>query len=240
MPKVNVYLPDELADAVKESGIPVSAICQRALEQSVRRVTAIRAAVLSDLDVADPAAQLSRFTQRATTIVRLAIERARADGADTVGTHHLLHGILAEGQNVAVMVLTAIEVDPGQLAADLPAAKPAGDNDQANRFDGPAANAIELAVTEAISLGHNYVGSEHLLLGLVSEPDGLGGHLLRTRGVEVRLARRAIAAALAGLVHVKSQSAAADPAAGVAAAIRHELEPIARRLDRLEAHVGIS
>jgi ATP-dependent Clp protease ATP-binding subunit ClpA/post-segregation antitoxin (ccd killing protein) len=242
MPKINVYLPDELADAVKESGVPVSAICQRALEQSVRRVTAIRETVLSDLEVSDPTAQLSRFTKRAATVVKLAIEQARADGSATVGTQHLLHGILAEGGNMALMVLTAIEVDPKQLAGDLAAAaRSAGETDQANRFDGPAANAIELAVTEAISLGHNYVGCEHLLLGLVSEPDGLGGHLLRTRGVELRLARRATAAALAGLVHVKSQTAGnPDPAQLVAEVVRRELEPLTRRLDRLEANAGLT
>src|SRR2546430_11398091 len=115
MPKINVYLPDELAEAVKDSGVPVSAICQRALEQSVRRVTAIREAVLSDLEVTDPAAHLSRFTKRAATVVKLAIEQARADGAATVGTQHLLHGILAEGKNMALMGLTAIDVDPKQL-----------------------------------------------------------------------------------------------------------------------------
>ena len=46
MPKINVYLPDELAQAVKEAGVPVSAVCQRALEQAVRRVTAIRETAL--------------------------------------------------------------------------------------------------------------------------------------------------------------------------------------------------
>jgi ATP-dependent Clp protease ATP-binding subunit ClpC len=242
MPKINVYLPDELAEAVKESGVPVSAICQRALEQSVRRVTAIREAVLSDLEVTDPAAHLSRFTKRAATVVKLAIEQARADGAATVGTQHLLHGILAEGSNMALMVLTAIEIDPKQLAGDLAATtRSAGETDQASRFDGPAANAIELAVTEAISLGHNYVGCEHLLLGLVSEPDGLGGHLLRTRGAELRLTRRAISAALAGLVHLKSQTLTKpDPAQLVAEVVRRELEPLTRRLDRLEAHTGVS
>lgn len=50
MPKINVYLPDDLAEAVKEAGVPVTAVCQRALEQAVRRVTAIRETALGDLD----------------------------------------------------------------------------------------------------------------------------------------------------------------------------------------------
>src|ERR687890_296822 len=54
MPKINVYLPDDLAEAVKAAGVPVSAVCQRALEQAVRRVTAIRQTVLADLDLDEP------------------------------------------------------------------------------------------------------------------------------------------------------------------------------------------
>jgi ATP-dependent Clp protease ATP-binding subunit ClpA len=244
MPKINVYLPEDLAEAVKESGVPVSAICQRALEQSVRRVTAIRETALSDLEAGDNATQLSRFTKRAATVVRLAIEQTRADGAAAVGTQHLLHGMLAEGANMALMVLTAIEIEPDLLARDLAAnSQPAAAGaDQATRFDGPAANAVELAVTEAISLGHNYVGCEHLLLGLIAEPDGEGGQLLRARGAELRLTRRAVSAALAGLVHVRSQTAAEkpDPAELVAGVVRRELEPLTRRLDRLEQHAGLT
>ena len=59
MPKINVYLPDDLADAVRDTGVPVSAICQRALEQAVRRITAIRQISLTDLSDADLAGQLS-------------------------------------------------------------------------------------------------------------------------------------------------------------------------------------
>ena len=70
MPKINVYLPDDLADAVRDTGVPVSAICQRALEQAVRRITAIRQISLTDLSDADLAGQLS------------ALHRPRGDRAD--------------------------------------------------------------------------------------------------------------------------------------------------------------
>jgi len=76
MPKINVYLPDELADAVRRSGVPVSAICQRALEQSVRRVNAIRATTVSDLDSATSGDRLARFTDRARAALRRGIGRA--------------------------------------------------------------------------------------------------------------------------------------------------------------------
>src|SRR3954469_21727660 len=102
MPKINVYLPDDLAESVKDSGIPVSAICQRALEQAVRRVNTIRAAALGDLGVEDLAARLPNFTERARTTLRLAVKQAREQGAAEVGTEHLLGGVLAEGGNLGL------------------------------------------------------------------------------------------------------------------------------------------
>ncbi|GAA4020990.1 hypothetical protein GCM10022247_51430 [Allokutzneria multivorans] len=237
MPKINVYLPDELAEAVKETGVPVSAICQRALEQSVRRVTAIRETALGDLDVDDPTARLANYTPRSRTAVKLAIERARLSGAESVGSEHLLGGMLAEGGNLALQVLGVLEIDPAQLLRELDGAVPAASGEgSGQRFGSDAANVLELAVSEAIALGHNYVGCEHLLLGLVSEPDGAGGQLLRSHGAELRLTRRAVTAALAGYVHLRAQASPQAASQVDAAAL---LQPIMQRLERIEKHVGL-
>ena len=126
MAKINVYLPDDLADAVKDAGVPVSAICQRALEQAVRRISAIRETALSALDIADHAGRFSHFTGRARTVVQLAAEQARAAGAAEIGTRHLLGGILAEGGNLALQVLPAMEIDPGRLQRELQRRAPDG------------------------------------------------------------------------------------------------------------------
>src|ERR1700742_3930140 len=219
VPKINVYLPDDLAEAVKETGVPVSAICQRALEASVRRVTAIRTAALGEVTLDDPAGRLAHFTANARGAVGLGLRAARASGAAEVGTEHLLAGLLAQGGNLAITVLTSMEVDleavrqaltaqgvslvpAGQQAErgepDQPQDREGQEHNQALRFTGPAANALELAVTEAIGLGHNYVGCEHLLLGLASESEGAAGALLRDLGADYRPIRRAVAAALAG------------------------------------------
>ncbi len=244
MPKINVYLPDELAEGVKAAGVPVSAICQRALEQSVRRVTAIRATVLGDLETEDPTAQLSQFTERTRTVLKLAIEQARASGAADVGTEHLLHGMLTEGTNLALHVLRAMEIDPAHVARALATASAtpeAAETAPATRFSGPAANALELAVTEALALGHNYVGCEHLLLGLISEPDGTAAHVLRESGADLRTARRTVVAALTGYTHLRAQASAkapADAAVMITAAVRQELRPVLDRLDRLEQRAG--
>ncbi|GIH90585.1 Clp protease N-terminal domain-containing protein [Planobispora siamensis] len=272
MPKINVYLPDDLAEAVKEAGVPVSAVCQRALEQAVRRVTAIRRAALSDLDADEPTGALAHFTARTRAVLKLAAERARAEGAPEVGTGHLLGGMLAEGSNLALHVLRAVEIDPAEIGRELArraseprgeapgkegsaeGAAPAGQTGAGaagpQRFSGAAVNALELTVTEATSMGHNYIGCEHLLLGLVAEPEGTAGQVLRALGAEPRHARRAVAAALAGYVHLRAQTqqaapsqqatAQADPAAMLAAVVRRELQPLTLRIERLEERVGVA
>jgi ATP-dependent Clp protease ATP-binding subunit ClpA len=245
MPKINVYLPDELAEAVKEAGIPVSAICQRALEQAVRRVTAIRETALGELDDAALAARLPNFTARTRTVLKLAVDQTRAAGSAAVGSGNLLAGILTEGTNLALHILRAMEIDParisGELARQQQAEAGTSGDDHSERFAVPAANALELAVTEATALGHNYVGCEHLLLGLIAEPDGVAGQVLRSLGAELRLTRRAVVAALAGYVHLRAQAAPpveATDTAALAAVISQQLQPLLDRVQRLEEQFG--
>ncbi|SER07501.1 Clp protease N-terminal domain-containing protein [Actinokineospora terrae] len=227
MPKVNVYLPDDLADAVRESGLPLSAICQRALELSVRRVTAIRSATLDDLDA------LTQFTDRAKTAIRLAIARARADGVPEVGAEHLLHGILTEGANLALHILRLAGADPAALSPALST----GDT-PADRFGPTAATALEMAVTESLTHGHNYVGCEHLLLGILADPTTLAAQTLHTHGITPKPTRAAVLAALAGYTHLRATTP--DPTTALTAALRTELTPILTRLTTLEHHTGLT
>jgi ATP-dependent Clp protease ATP-binding subunit ClpA len=292
VPKINVYLPDDLAEAVKEMGVPVSAICQRALEASVRRVTAVRQATLGQVPLDDPAGRMAHFTAKSRAAVGLAVRSARASGSDTVGTEHLLAGLLADDTNLAMVVLTSMEIEPAAIGQALAAAgvtaaaaaaaatsaaptnpdpdsgpgAGAGASGGALRFSGPAANALELAVTEAISLGHNYVGCEHLLLGLASETEGTGGAVLRDLGADARPVRRAVTAALAGYTAISASKQARAQAASQASqpgqanqpgqasqpgqpgagqmlamlreAVRREMQPFTERLERLEERLG--
>ncbi len=215
MPKINVYLPDDLAETVKELNLPVSAICQRALEVSVKRLTAVRGLTVADLD-GDRGSQL---TPRLRTVLRLAAE------SPVVTTIELARALIDEGGNLALDVLRAIDIDPRTLRFESQAVEGSG-------FAPDAVNALELAVVEAIALGHNYVGCEHLLLGIVAEPDGRGGEVLRSLGADLKGTRRAVQTALAGIVHAQKQQAATPDAAKV-------LQVIMSRLDRLEKQVGI-
>ncbi|GGS28116.1 MULTISPECIES: ATP-dependent Clp protease ATP-binding subunit [Actinokineospora] len=226
MPKINVYLPDDLAEEVRASGVPVSAVCQRALEQSARRVSAIRAVVLGG----DAEHELPNFTDRARTAVRMGIDAARADNAPEVDTGHLLRGMLDEGDNLALRVLAALDISPDRVRRAIESPRGGG---EATRFSSDAANALELAVTEAVALGHNYIGCEHLLLGLATEPDGPGSAALRAAGAEPRALRAAVTAALAGYVHLRAQTG--EMSAGVIAAA---LKPLVERIEALERRIS--
>jgi ATP-dependent Clp protease ATP-binding subunit ClpA len=224
MPKINVYLPDELADAVRELSIPLSAVCQQALQQAVRRVSAIRETASLDLDLGEALDRLTQFTARARTAIRLGVNRA---GTGQVRTEHLLGGIVEEGDNLGLRVLRSLEIEPAEITRQL-AALPVPERSGARRIDETAARALELTATEALALGHNYIGCEHLVLGLVTEPDGAAGRLLRSLGAEPRLARRAVAAALSGYVHAQAKAPQPD------------LQQIVERLDRLEQRINQS
>ncbi|HZP51120.1 MAG TPA: Clp protease N-terminal domain-containing protein [Actinocrinis sp.] len=265
VPKINVYVPDELAEAVKEAGIPVSAVCQRALETAVRRVTAIRQAVLSPTSGLGTSDRLTHFTERARTVVKMAAQEARDQSASEVGTEHLLHAIVAEGGNMALHVLSALEIEPDQITRELeqrrgaaqsqhatePTDKDAGREPAAAadaddlRIGAHAAAALELAVTEATSFGHNYVGCEHLLLGLIAEPDGTAGQILRGLGAELRLTRRAVGAAVAGYyIHAQQSQAASaptvtDPMSKLSTLIDQQLKPVVQRLERIENNLNL-
>lgn len=240
MPKINVYLPDDLAEAVRETDVPVSAICQRALEQAVRRITVIRQAVATDLIPADgdlTTVQMHSFTAKAVTAVRLGISRAHEASEANVGTADLWGGILAEGDNLALKILSSLQIDPAKVPVTLSRREPGGDEDGL-RFSKPASIALEFAVSEAVSLGHNYVGCEHLLLGLAAEPDGVAGKALREAGADLKTLRQTVVTALAGYAYMQAQSGSAKQLAPLLAAVRQEMQPLVQRIERLEARLN--
>ena len=233
MPKINVYLSDELAEAVKEANLPVSTICQRALEQAVRRVAAVHQS-LSTEDLGANFEHVTKFTGRMRVLLTMAVEAARDEG-QPVGTEHLLGAILEEGDGLGLRVLRGIEIDADALAAALAARKPAVS--PGTGFTAHAQEALRLTAAESTALGHAYIGTEHLLLGLIAEPNGVAGQVLRGAGADLRLTRKAIQAALVGwFAHNEAGSASpTDMMAALQDAVRQQREPIMARLDRLEA-----
>jgi ATP-dependent Clp protease ATP-binding subunit ClpC len=242
MPKINVYLPDELAAAVKEANIPVSAICQTALERAVRDVAATRAAA-EDVDdeelevISARGNRFARFTPRARGSVVAAQKLARTRGDSSVGTEHVLLGIIEEGNNLALGVLAALDIDPEDVKSELEASMPAAGKEKKGKshiaFEKPAKDALQVAMREALGLGHNYIGCEHLLLGVLAVDDALASRVLRRMGVELRTTRRTVITLLSGYMHAKTTMASAT-----APAEQATLEQIVRRLDAIEQRLS--
>jgi len=140
------------------------------------------------------AALFQRFTPRA----RKAIVNARKEAAQLrsaqLGTEHLLLGLMGERKGIAARVLKAQGVTENRLQVAVAAvAAPAGDEPPDEiPFAPRSKKAIELAVREALQLGHDYVGTEHLLLALFTEGEGLATGVLRELGVTEEAVRQSI------------------------------------------------
>lgn len=231
MPKLSVYVPDELAAAVRDAQVPVSAVCQAALERAVREVAAARGAGDAPPDDEAPGVGLfGRFTPRARHAVGLAQQVARDIPHTSIGTEHVLLGILGEGDNVAIKVLDAMDVDPGDLRDELMASlPPPADETPVGHipFTARSKRALELTAREALGLGHNYIGCEHLLLGLLAVEDGLASRVLRRMGVELRTTRMTV---IDALLRVSTPRPAPAPAPDALAEILARLDAIERRL----------
>ena len=231
MPKINVYLPEELAAAVRDAQVPVSAICQAALERAVRDVSALRGS--DEAPIQEPSyGPFKCFTPRARTAIVCAQNEARRHHHDYVGTEHLLLGVLEEGGNLALKVLTALEVEPEDVRSELVASLSPGSKDSAGQvpFTPLAKKALELTTKEAHRLGHNYVGCEHLLLGLIATEDGLASQVLQRMGIELRTTRRAVVTALSGFIHAREQVAPPPLRESTLEEILRRLEAIEQRL----------
>lgn len=243
MPKISVYLPDELADAVRDAQVPVSAVCQSALERAVREIAAARGADDVPPDDSAPGIGLfSRFTPRARRAVTLASDLSRDVPHTYVGTEHVLLGILEEGDNVAIATLGRLDVDLDELRAALrDTMTPASEVAPTGHipFTPRTKRALEMAAKEALALGHNYLGCEHLLLGLLAVDDGLASRVLRRMGVEPRTTRLAVVAELTRVprpdsssrVGRTSPSSAGDATGAVLRQILDRLDAIEQRLD---------
>src|SRR5688572_1002957 len=124
------------------------------------------------------------YTPRLMRALELATKCAIKRGQDYTGTEHLLMGVLEEGENVAVVVLKNLGVDLAKPRAMFESQLPASPNKvhEAPLTD-RSRTVLRLAQEQAIGMGHGYIGCETLLLGILLEPEGMGGHILRTLGV---------------------------------------------------------
>lgn len=133
----------------------------------------------------DPEQGFGRFTERARNVVMAAQEAARSAGNERISPAHLVLGLLSEPESLAIVVLQARGATVDDVRSAASAALPAASTTEVPDlipFDGDAKKALELTFREALRLGHNYVGTEHLLLALLELEDGDG--VLAGLGIE--------------------------------------------------------
>ncbi len=135
---------------------------------------------------------LNRFTQRAQKAILLAQREAKRLNHDYLGTEHILLGLIALGEGVAAQVLQDLGIDLKKVRREVEKMVGAGDNILLVGevpFTPRAKKVLELAVQEAQDMGHNYVGTEHLLLGLIREEEGVAAKVLEGLGASLELVR---------------------------------------------------
>jgi ATP-dependent Clp protease ATP-binding subunit ClpC len=150
--------------------------------------------------------RFDKFTDRARKVLTLAQDEAQRFNHNYIGTEHLLLGLVREGEGVAARVLENMNVELAKVRTavefiigrgDRPVVGEVGLTPRAKRV-------IELAIDEARRLGHNYIGTEHLLLGLVREGEGIAAGVLESLGVNLDKVRHEV-------IRVLSQSSSSGP-----------------------------
>lgn len=133
-----------------------------------------------------------RFTDRARRIVVLAQEEARALNHNYIGTEHLLLGMIQEGDGIAAKVMEILKISPGAVRDQVRQVIGEGQQPPSGHipFTPRGKKVLELALREALQLGANYIGTEHILLGLIREGEGVGAQVLAGLGAELNAVRR--------------------------------------------------
>ncbi len=188
-----------------------------------------------------------RFTERARKVIILAREEAIRLGHNFVGTEHLLLGLIREGDGLAVAMLKKLNVNIASVKAEIEKIVAVGNEFSPGSeipFTPQAKKVLEYAISEARSLGHNYIGTEHLLLGLIREGEGIASLVLRDFGVSVAAAK-AQAQELLGEQASKTTGSTRTPALdefGVdltALARQDKLDPVIGRETEIERVIQI-
>jgi ATP-dependent Clp protease ATP-binding subunit ClpC len=187
-----------------------------------------------------------RFTNRARRVVVLAQEEARILRHNYIGTEHLLLGILAEGDGTAFRALAELGVTLEIARQQVEGIVGTGQNAMSGHipFTPRAKKVLELSLREALKLGHNYIGTEHILLGIIREGDGVGAQVLTRLGDDLSVVRMHVIRLAPTSGEDPAETASVPPhrtsIAGQPGGVLALLEDISVRLANIERHLGIS
>lgn len=193
----------------------------------------------------------NRFTERARKVIILAKEEARRFNHDYIGTEHILLGLIREGEGVAATVLQKMGVSLEKIRLEIEKLVQPGPSTQIIGdipFTPRAKKALELAAEEARSLGHNYIGTEHLLLGLIREGEGVASQVLLNLGMDLNSVRNEVMELLGSAVPefgggapAKTKTPALDAFGRdlTSLAKENKLDPVIDRLNEIERVIQI-
>ncbi|WP_298251930.1 ATP-dependent Clp protease ATP-binding subunit [uncultured Arthrobacter sp.] len=154
-----------------------------------------------------------RFTDRARRVVVLAQEEARMLNHNYIGTEHILLGLIHEGEGVAAKALESLSISLGAVREQVQEIIGQGQQAPSGHipFTPRAKKVLELSLREALQLGHNYIGTEHILLGLIREGEGVAAQVLVKLGADLNRVRQQVIQLLSGY-QGKEPAAAGGPA----------------------------
>jgi ATP-dependent Clp protease ATP-binding subunit ClpC len=157
-----------------------------------------------------------RFTDRARRVLVLAQEEARLLNHNFIGTEHILLGLIHEGEGVAAKALESLGISLEAVREKVEETiGPAGSSTTGSPpFTPRAKKVLELSLREALQLGHNYIGTEHMLLGLVREGEGVAAQVLVNLGADLSRVRQQVIQLLSGYAGGKEGAAAGAGATG--------------------------
>ena len=199
------------------------------------------------------------FTDRARRVVVLAQEEARMLNHNYIGTEHLLLGLIHEGEGVAATALESLGISLQDVRQNVEEMIGRGQHELSGHipFTPRTKRVLELSLRESQQLGHDYIGTEHILLGLIREGEGVAAQVLVKMGADLNRVRQQVLQLLGGRGHEElgeseaggtrvagavRQSPAGPQVVGTPlqpAGILSRLADIVERLDAIERHLGI-
>jgi hypothetical protein len=181
---------------------------------------------------------LERFTDRARRVVKLAEEEARMLNHDYIGTEHILLGLVHEGDGVAAQVLESLGISLDAVREQVVEIIGRGEQvpPEVIPFTPRSKKVLELSLRESLQLGHDYIGTEHILLGLIREGDGVAAQVLVNLGADLNRVRQQVIQLISGQ---QPQPGRLSPREGVPVTeARARLDAIEGRLDAIEGQLG--
>src|SRR6266576_3080666 len=150
-----------------------------------------------------------RFTDRARRVVVLAQEEARLLNHNYIGTEHILLGLISEGEGVAAKALESLGISLEAVRQQVEEIIGTGSSSPQGHipFTPRAKKVLELSLREALQLGHNYIGTEHILLGLIREGEGVAAQVLQKLGADLNRVRQTVIQLLSGYTGGKGEGA---------------------------------